>query len=92
LVEVRCDQGTVGEPGADEEHESGEENARAPSDCDESHDVEAAYALESRIANHIQDRPEAGNKANIKPKIIARGTRMVLPLLCRISGSLTTGS
>jgi hypothetical protein len=33
-----------------------------------------------------------GIKANIKPKIIARGTRMVLPPLCRISGSLTSGS
>jgi hypothetical protein len=76
---------------ADEQHESGKENARAPADCDESQNFHAADAVESRIANDIDGAAKPGNNgAPIKPKIIARGTWIVLSPLCCISSLLTT--
>ena len=47
---------------ADEQQESGKENARAPSDSDESQNFHAADAVESRIANDIDSRREAGEQ------------------------------
>ena len=47
---------------ADKQHESGKENARAPSDCHECYNLQATDPLKSRIANGIDDRREAGDQ------------------------------
>src|SRR3954454_4715882 len=46
---------------ADEQQEPRKENARAPADCDQSHNLQAADAVKSRITNDIDDRGDAGD-------------------------------